>query len=38
MEGGAFVAEALLASAEGPEVLSSFGYHITVELQEEEQI
>lgn len=35
MEGGAFVAEALLASAEGPEVLRSFRYHITVELQEE---
>lgn len=35
MEGGAFVAEALLAGAEGPEVLRSFGNHIGVELQEQ---
>lgn len=37
MEDGAFVAEALLAGAESPEVLRSFGNHISVELQEQKQ-
>lgn len=32
VKGGAFVAEALLTSAEGPEVLSSFRNHIRMEL------
>lgn len=35
VKGGAFVAEALLTSAEGPKVLSSFRNHICMELQEE---
>lgn len=33
MEGGTLVAETLLASAEGAEVLSSLGHHVGVELQ-----
>lgn len=35
VKGGAFVAEALLTGAEGPEVLGSFRNHVCVELQEE---
>lgn len=37
VEGGAFVAEALLPGAEGPEVLRGFGDHISVELQGEKR-
>lgn len=34
VEGGAFVAETLLAGTEGPKVLSSFRNHIRMKLQE----
>lgn len=35
VEDGALVAEALLASAEGAEVLSSLGHHVSIELQKQ---